>query len=285
MNYRHAYHAGNFCDVMKHALIARILTYLGLKPAPMRFIDTHAGIGLYNLSADEAERTGEWRAGVGRMDEAFSDDVEALIAPYRAALKTIRARHGEAFYPGSPLVAAHLMRADDRAIFVEKHPTDQARLLKHLKHSLGRDPRMKVLALDGWTALNAMIPPPERRGLVLIDPPFEETGEYMRLAGALRAAAAKWETGIFAGWYPIKNPRDADAIAASLEGAGERGVLRMELVIDATAGPDRLSGCGLVVVNPPWTLAQEARVLLPALATRLAQGPRVNWRCDLLDAA
>lgn len=282
MNYRHAFHAGNFCDVMKHALTARILTYLALKPTPMRFIDTHAGIGLYSLSSDEAERTGEWRAGVGRLGLAFSDEVEALLAPYRAAVEAIRLRHGDGFYPGSPLVAAHLMRDNDRAIFIEKHPTDQARLLKRLKQSLGRDQRMKVLELDGWTGLNAMIPPPERRGLVLIDPPFEEPGEYLRLAGALTAAAAKWETGIFAGWYPIKNPKDTEALAANVVGAGGRGVLRLELVVDATAGPDRLSGCGLIVVNPPWTLALEASVLLPALATRLAQGPRVDWRCDLV---
>jgi 23S rRNA (adenine2030-N6)-methyltransferase len=282
MNYRHIYHAGNFCDVMKHALIARILTYLGLKPAPLRFIDTHAGIGLYNLAADEAERTGEWRDGVARLDRPFSDDVEALLAPYRSGLNDIRAQYGASFYPGSPLVAAQLMRNDDRAIFIEKHPTDSTRLLKRLKECMGRDNRFKVLEMDGWTALNAMIPPPERRGLVLIDPPFEELGEHKRLGQALKSAALKWETGIFAGWYPIKNPRDADDLAAAVAGAGTRGVLRLELIVDALAGPDRLSGCGLMVVNPPWMLADEARVILPALAERLAQGRRTSWRADML---
>lgn len=282
MNYRHAFHAGNFADVLKHAVLARILLHLQEKSAPFRVLDTHAGIGLYDLRGEAAQRTGEWREGVGRLDKPLPDAAEALLAPYRTVLAAVRARHGEGVYPGSPILAAHLTRPQDRAIFIEKHPDDQAALLAHLKADRGRDPRLKVLHLDGWTALNAMIPPPERRGLVLIDPPFEARGEHVRLGEALAAAARKWDTGCFIGWYPIKDPADADAAARAMGAAGARGRLRIELRIDAEAGPDRLSGCGLLIVNPPWRLAEDMAVLLPALAERLAQGSRAAWRCDPL---
>ena len=199
MNYRHAYHAANACDVMKHALLARILEHLGQKPAAFRVLDTHAGIGRYDLSAPEALRTGEWRDGFGRLATPLPGEAEALIAPYRAAVARVRARHGANAYPGSPLIALSMMRPQDRAIFVEKHPAD----IERLREALERDRRAKAVELDGWIALNAMIPPPERRGVVLIDPPFEEPGEHARLGAVLADAAAKWQTGIFAGWYPI----------------------------------------------------------------------------------
>lgn len=280
MNYRHAYHAANACDVMKHALLARILVHLGQKPAAFRVIDTHAGIGRYDLAAPEALRTGEWREGFGRLAEPLPGEAEALLAPYRAAVAALRARYGGNAYPGSPLIALALMRPQDRAIFVEKHPVD----IGHLREALERDRRAKAVSLDGWIALNAMIPPPERRGVVLVDPPFEETGEHVRLGEALAAAAAKWPTGIFAGWYPIKDTAPADALAERIARIG-RPALRLELVTDADAGPARLGGCGLVVINPPWKLSEEADVLLPALAQRLASGERAGWRVDALGPA
>lgn len=276
MNYRHAYHAGNFADVMKHALLALVLEHLKQKPAPFRVIDTHAGIGLYDLHGEKAQKTGEWRDGVGRLGSPLPGDAEALLAPYRAAVAAARTAHGEAAYPGSPLIALYAMRREDRAIFVEKHPRD----LPRLKEAIGRDRRAKALELDGWTALNAMIPPPERRGLVLIDPPFERPDEFVHLAGALAKAWAKWPTGIYALWYPIKDPRDADAFARRIAADGVRKVLRLEVNIDAGGASDRLNGTGLIVVNPPWRLAEEAAILLPALAQRLARGPKAAWRAD-----
>lgn len=280
MNYRHAYHAANACDVMKHALFARILTHLGQKPAAFRVLDTHAGIGRYDLTAPEALRTQEWRDGYGRLETPLSEAAEALLVPYRSAVEQLRVRHGAQAYPGSPLIALALMRPQDRAILIEKHPVD----IGHLREALERDRRAKAVALDGWIALNAMIPPPERRGVVLIDPPFEETGEHAKLGNALAAAAEKWPTGIFAGWYPIKDPAPADALAERVGQIG-RPALRLELVTDADAGPARLGGCGLIVVNPPWRLGEEAGVLLPALAERLATGARAGWRVDALGPA
>jgi len=275
VNYRHAFHAGNFADVMKHVVLTRILVHLKVKPAPFRVIDTHAGTGLYDLQADAAERTQEWRGGVDRLGEPFGPAVEALIAPYRAILATVRRRHGDA-YPGSPLIMRELMRPQDRAVFVELHPEDGAVLARRFR----RDAQVKVLHLDGWTALHALIPAKERRGLVLVDPPYEEPGELERLAREMAKALDKWPTGIFAGWYPIKDQRDVDGPAAIIAGAAPGKALRLELMIDEPTAPDRLNGCGLFVANPPWRLAAEAETILPALAERLARGRYGGFRCE-----
>jgi 23S rRNA (adenine2030-N6)-methyltransferase len=280
VNYRHAFHAGNFADVMKHVFLTRILVHLARKPTPFRAVDTHAGIGLYDLSADEAERTQEWRSGVGRLDEPFGPEVEALIAPYRAVLATVRARHGGA-YPGSPVILRELLRPQDRAILVELHPEDGAALARRFR----RDPLVKVLQLDGWTALHALIPPKERRGLVLVDPPYEAPGELQRLARELAKAVRKWPTGVFAGWYPIKVLADVHGPAATLAAAAPGKALRLELMIDAPDEPERLNGCGLLVLNPPWTLQAEAETILPALAERLARGAYGAFRCETLGGA
>lgn len=278
MNYRHAYHAGNFADCMKHALLARILLHLTQKETPFRVIDTHAGIGLYDLGGVEAGKTLEWEAGIGRLETPLDAAAEVLLAPYRDALRAVKQQFGDNFYPGSPLLASLLTRRQDRAIFVEKHPADVAVLAEHFR----RDRRVKVLELDGWTALKAMIPPVERRGVVLIDPPFEVEGELAHLGHALVEAHRKWSTGILAGWYPIKDLAQTERLADILRVSGVPKILRLELLVDRADDPERLNGCGLVVINPPWKLAEEADILLPALAERLARAAHAGFRCDWL---
>jgi 23S rRNA (adenine2030-N6)-methyltransferase len=279
MNYRHAFHAGNFADVMKHALLVRLIAYLKRKETPFRIVDTHAGVGLYDLGADEAARTGEWTGGVGRLDEPFAPEVETILAPYRAVLADVRARHGATAYPGSPAIAREMLRPGDQAVAVELHPADHAALAARYTGAHV----MKVLHLDGWTALHSLVPPKERRGLVLVDPPFEEPGELERLPAEILRALRKWPTGIYAGWYPIKDARTVDRALQAFAGA-PRPVLRLELLVDRPDDPARLNGCGLVVVNPPWTLADEAGLLLPALAERLSRGGYGAFRCDPLGA-
>lgn len=281
MNYRHAFHAGNFADVTKHALLVRILVHLLRKDAPFRVVDTHAGIGRYDLAGPEAERTGEWRGGIGRLDEPFGEDVETLLAPYRAVLEATRARYGRAVYPGSPAIVRELIRPGDRAVFVEKHPADADTLTGRFNETANA----KVLRLDGWTALGGLIPPKERRGLVLIDPPFEESGETGHALARLAAALRKWATGIFALWYPIKRGPGIDGPLARFLASLDREALRLELLVADPATRDGLAGSGLLVVNPPWTLAEEAGALLPALAGRLAQGPGAGSRCETVRAA
>lgn len=274
MNYRHAFHAGGFADVVKHALLARLLLYMARKDAPFLYLDTHAGIGRYDLSGDEARRAGEWREGVARMEEPLPGEAEALLAPWRAALAGERARFGPQAYPGSPALAQAMTRARDRLLLCEKHPDDA----RALTQAMGRDRRVKTLEIDGWTGLNAFIPPKEKRGLVLIDPPFEEKGEIARMADAMIAAWRKWPGGVYAGWAPIKDERETQGLGARLVAAGVARVLWTQVVVgpapDAAprGGGPPMIGTALVTINPPYTLEGEARILLPALAARLARG-------------
>lgn len=274
MNYRHDFHAGNFADVFKHAVLTRILVYLMRKPTPLRFLDTHAGSGLYDLGGADAARTGEWRDGIGRLDVSRLDaPARELLAPYIEAVGA--AARGVAPYPGSPALALKLLRPADRMIFCDLHPA----ALGALRACTGRDKRAKVVALDGYTGLKAFLPPVERRGLVLIDPPFESENEFETLAAAVTLALRKWREGTYAIWHPIKDRRGCEHLAARLRAAGAEA-LRLELQIDDPA-PDRpLVSNGLVIVNPPFALEAEASCLLPALARLLAQGHgdhRIGW--------
>jgi 23S rRNA (adenine2030-N6)-methyltransferase len=270
MNYRHAFHAGNFADVLKHAVLARILVHLGEKAAPFRIIDTHAGAGRYDLSSTAAERTGEWRDGIGRLIAAeLPDDARALLAPYLEAVAAANRGQALRYYPGSPLIALGLMRPQDRLVACELEPHAARVLAASLRH----DARARTLALDGWTALNAYVPPKERRGLVIIDPPYEDKNEFNRLADALVAAERKWATGIYLVWYPIKDRVGPDRLASVLRRSATaktaQKVLRVELEWAPSEARPGLNGTGLVIVNPPWRLADELAHMLPALRAAL----------------
>jgi len=269
MNYAHVFHAGNFADVFKHALLVRILLYLNRKDAPYRVIDTHAGEGAYDLSRDEVERTGEWRDGIGRLIRLDRvSEAGQLLAPYLDIVGACDAEGRPQLYPGSPVIAQKLARKSDRLVFCEKHPAAFAAL----KARFARDRRVKTLDLDGWTALGAFVPPPERRGLVLVDPPYEARDEFARLAKAFAGAHAKWSTGVYALWYPVKDARDAADLWRAVRASGAKAALRLELSV-APMSDAGLSRTGLIVVNPPFTLEAEARTLLPALARLLERSP------------
>lgn len=277
MNYRHGFHAGNFADVHKHAVLCLVLARLREKPAPFRVLDTHAGAGRYDLASDEAARTGEWRAGIGRLEAPLPAAAEALLAPYRTALSACGGGPGSTFYPGSPLIAAASMRPGDRLTACELEPA----AAEALAATLRRDRRAKAVAIDGWTALSAYVPPKERRGVVLIDPPYEQADEAARLPGRLAAAYRKWPTGIYIVWYPVKERAAADRLAGDLRATGIGRLLRSELVPGAPASPGRLAGSGLAIVNPPWRLDEDLGVLVPALAQALAPAgdgrARLEW--------
>jgi len=278
MNYRHAFHAGNFADVVKHAVLTRLLVHLCGKPAAYRVIDTHAGAGLYDLAGPEAVRSGEWRTGIERLLGARIDGaVGPLLAPYLDAVVACNPAGRLTAYPGSPSLMRAFLRAQDRLVVCEIEPGAAA----SLKHNFGHDRRIKVIAIDGWTALNAYVPPKERRGLALIDPPFEDGGDFPRLAQGLEIAHRKWATGTYLLWYPIKAREQPDALARRLRRSGIGKILRAEVSIAPLVDPSRLSGCGLIVVNPPWTLAQELQVMLPALAATLSGADRggacIDW--------
>ena len=269
MNYRHEFHAGNFADVVKHAALARIVSYLREKPAPFRVIDTHAGAGLYDLGGEQAARTGEWREGIGRLLRAkLAPGVRDLLAPYLDAVAALNPDGRIRFYPGSPLLVRAWLRPGDRLTACELEPHAAAALVENLKTST----RAKVVAIDGWIALSAYIPPKERRGLVLIDPPYEAPDEFGRLAEALQKAHRKWPGGIYLLWYPIKDRVGPDALAKRLKAQGIAKILRAEMTLAAVPASDRLMGTGLIIVNPPWTLENQLATLLQALAHALAPG-------------
>src|ERR1700742_3004296 len=230
MNYRHAFHAGNFADVIKHIVLVRILLYLQEKQAAFRVIDTHGGAGLYDLESDEAQRGGEWLTGIARIMQArFSADALPLIKPYLDVVRAFNPSNELKAYPGSPLIARALLRPQDRMTACELEPSAR----KSLIDALRRDEQARVVDLDGWLALPAFVPPNERRGLVLIDPPFEVPHEFERLADRFTAAFRKWPTGIYMLWCPAKNRRATHdlaqhvaQVAASVKPAGN--CLRLE---------------------------------------------------------
>ena len=274
MNYRHAYHAGNFADVVKHVVLTRIVEYLKRKEAPFRVIDTHAGIGLYNLSSDEAAKTGEWLDGIGRIaGKAFSPEATALLAPYLDAAGLNDGTDAIESYPGSPLIARRLLRKQDRLFAIELHPEDA----DALRQLFAGDIQTRVLELDGWLALGAQLPPKERRGLVLVDPPFEEPGEFDRMADALTRAYHRWPGGIYALWYPVKNIGEVAAFRERLGQAGIPKILDVSFAIRQPSPEPRLDGCGMTIVNPPYALEGELKTVLPALHALLVDDPRAAW--------
>jgi 23S rRNA (adenine2030-N6)-methyltransferase len=282
MNYRHAFHAGNFADVFKHAVLSRIIVHLRDKPQAFRVIDTHAGAGCYDLAGEEASRTGEWQDGIARLAEAALDPAAGeLLAPYLAAVAALNPASSPALprrYPGSPLLALSLMRPQDRLVACELEPHAVSALIATLK----RDRRAKPVAIDGWVGLNAYVPPKERRGLAIIDPPFEEKDDFARLGYEFVRAWRKWPTGIYALWYPIKDRSGPDALAAALKAAGVPKILRCEIELAADIDAGKLRSCGLIVVNPPWRLSGELERMLPGLAAALSGGRGGRWRADWL---
>jgi len=266
MNYRHAFHAGNLADVVKHAVLARIVAHLKEKPAAFRVIDTHAGAGLYDLAGSEASRTGEWRGGIGKLvAAAIEPAARDLLAPYLEAVAAYNAGPLK-LYPGSPVLLQQWLRPHDRLLACEREPNTARALVARLRG----DRRVKAVAIDGYTALNAYVPPKERRGLVLVDPPFEQPDEFEKLLQGLVGAHRKWPTGLYALWYPIKNVRETEGFARRLTRLGLPRTLQAELSLP---GHDGLRGSGLILVNPPWRLESELAVLLPALYRALAGVP------------
>jgi 23S rRNA (adenine2030-N6)-methyltransferase len=282
MNYRHAYHAGNFADVVKHAVLALVIEHLKLKPAPFRVIDTHAGIGVYDLASEAAQKTGEWREGIGRvMETRFSPAAAEMLAPHLGVVRRLNADGPLTRYPGSPLLARELLRSSDRLVVNELHPEDQ----NELKRLFAHDGQVKIMTLDGWTALKALLPPPERRGVTLIDPAFEQTGELDRLVDGLEEAVRRFANGTYLLWYPIKEAKPVSAFRSRLAELGLPKVTAIELMIRGPEDETRLNGAGLVAVNAPFTLAANLRVLLPELAGALAQGKGAGFKLLELGAA
>jgi 23S rRNA (adenine2030-N6)-methyltransferase len=282
MNYRHAFHAGGFADVIKHIVLVRILLYLQDKPAAFRVLDTHAGAGLYDLTSDEARRGGEWLTGIARLMQArFSQHALPLVLPYLDIVKAFSPPGELKAYPGSPLIARALLRPQDHLTACELEPQARKRLIDALR----RDPQARVVDLDGWIALPAFVPPKERRGLVLIDPSFEAKDEFERLARGFSEAFAKWPTGSYLLWYPVKSRRVTDDLARHVASETDKSkpageCLRLEFSVAPREADSGLVSTGLLIVNPPWTLASELKIILPELEKPLGQGGAGRFRLE-----
>jgi len=276
MNYRHIYHAGNFADVLKHAVLARLVTYLQQKEKAFRVLDTHAGIGLYDLSSEEAQKTGEWRDGIGRLLEGdLPAPIAAILEPYLATVRELNPGSELTRYPGSPKLVRMLFRPQDRLSAMELHPDDY----ETLHRLFDGDFQSRVTELDGWLALGAHLPPKEKRGLILVDPPFEIEGEYERLADGLAKAYRRFAGGTFCLWYPLKKNAPIKAFHEALKALEIPKMLCAELSVRSDRDTTGLSGSGLIIVNPPFTLKGELDVLLPFLKTRLGQDRFASSRC------
>lgn len=303
MNYRHAYHAGNFADVVKHAILARILTYMKLKPQPFRVIDTHAGTGRYDLGGVEASKTGEWRDGIARLTgtetgtdftgtdftgthftgqdftgQGLPADVAVLLQPYLDVVTSLNVPGALTVYPGSPVIARRLMRPGDHLVANELHPDDFAAL----KAEFRRVPDTKVLNLDAWVALKSLLPPPERRGVVLIDPPYEAAGEFAHLPDALSEALKRFATGVYIIWYPVKDHDVADQFVRAASHLSSAKILDVRLTISRPFAGLGLTETGLLILNPPYSLHGELQTLMPFLVERLAEGQGASYRLDLI---
>ncbi len=255
MNYRHAFHAGNFADCVKHAVLVWLLRALQRKPAPLFVLDTHAGRGHYDLDAGPPARTGEWQNGIARLLET----PPSALADYVGLVRSL------GLYPGSPAITRALLRPDDRLACCELHPEDAVALRRHF----AGDPQVAVHRRDAWEAVGALLPPQERRGLVLIDPPFEDPHEFAQLARSLAIGWQRFRTGVFAAWYPIKQRAPVRQFLTDLQQSGMRDIVAAELCLREPVDPARLNGCGMLVVNPPWRFEQEVTAILAALLDRL----------------
>lgn len=268
MNYRHGYHAGGFTDVLKHLVLCELLRLLTSKDKKLFVLDTHAGAGSYDLAGQMASRTGEAEAGIARLMAAARAGVPAAVARYLAAVSAYDRKFGAAGgplrrYPGSPRLIRAGLRHGDRFVACELHPQDALAL----KREFAGDRLIEVRQQDGYHALKAALPPPERRALVLIDPPFEATDEFEKLARALRHGLRRFAVGCYAVWYPIKDPAAVDDFVNGLAGLK---TLRFEIEMPAEAG--KLAACGMIVINPPWKLEEAMREALPWVAAHLGPG-------------
>jgi 23S rRNA (adenine2030-N6)-methyltransferase len=270
MNYRHAYHAGNHADVLKHIVLARVITLMMKKEKPFRFIDAHAGTGVYDLAGDEAGKTGEWEGGIGKLAEAFAPEIETLITPYRRVIRELNGGPELRLYPGSPELVLRLMRPQDRMIANELHPEDALTLERHFI----RDARVDVVSMDADICIKSKLPPPERRGVILIDPPYELKDEAQRALRVLKHGLQRFSQGVFLLWYPLKAGDTGDMIVSGIQALGLDATLKAELRIREAFGAGGLAGSGVVAVNAPWKLDEDLRLIVPALARRLGLG---NW--------
>ncbi len=274
LSYRHSFHAGNHADVLKHIVQSLILNSLQQKEKPFVYHDTHSGVGRYDLTHEWSEKTGEYKQGIARVWQ--QDNIPAELDSYLDAIRQLNQGETLRYYPGSPQVARAHLREQDRMVLTELHPSDYP-LLEQEFH---RDRQVSIYKEDGFARLKASLPPQERRGLVLIDPPYELAKEYRDVVRAITQSYKRWATGIYAIWYPVVNRCDIDDMLQGLQGLEIRKILQIELGVAPDTNERGMTASGMIVINPPWTLESQMQTILPFLKQAIAPATghyKVEW--------
>ncbi len=264
LSYRHSFHAGNHADVLKHIVQSLILNALQQKEKPFVYHDTHSGVGRYDLTHEWSEKTGEYKQGIARIWQ--QNVTPPAIQSYLDAVKALNESEELRYYPGSPRVARAHLRAQDRMVLTELHPSDYP-LLEQEFH---RDRQVSIYKEDGFQRLIGSLPPQERRGLVLIDPPYELAKEYSDVVRAIAQSYKRWATGIYAIWYPVVNRDTIDDMLEGLESLGIHKILQIELGVSPDTHERGMTASGMIVINPPWTLEGQMKEILPFLQQAIA---------------
>ena len=273
LSYRHSFHAGNFADLLKHIVLTEILEHLIKKDKPFDYIDTHAGAGLYNLQSAQAEKLGEYSNGIGKL----KPEEWPALARYFSAIRSCNPAGNLKFYPGSPLIASHFMRPQDRATLYELHPTDYKLLTQNT-----RDNRhIRVLNQDSLEGLLSLLPPASRRALVLMDPSYEIKSDYDQVFKVLKNAHRKFATGTYALWYPVVDRHRIRKLEKLFISSGIRNIQRFELGLEPDSAERGMTSSGMIVINPPWTLFEQMNTLLPRLVEALDEGKGAFSSCDI----
>lgn len=271
LSYRHAFHAGNHGDVLKHTILARSLAYLVQKDSSFMYLDTHAGAGQYDFSQYMARKTNDKATGIARI--WYEHSLPSLLHPYFKVLHKYNSNKELHFYPGSPLIAKHFMRLQDRGVCYELHPTDYT----DLKNLFTTDQRFQIISQDGFKALSSKLPPKIRRGLILIDPSYEQISEYHSVLLAIETAIKRFPTGVYIIWYPVLNNEYAKPLLRGLDTLSIPKTLRVEFMVSNIDLNMGLIGSGVYIINPPWVLASELTAALPWLAHKLGEFA-ANWK-------
>ncbi len=280
LSYRHSFHAGNFADVLKHVVLVEMLDHLIQKETPFEYIDTHSGAGLYHLESDDAQKLQEHANGIGQL--SAKDFPE--IGRYFEMIQSLNPPNTLAVYPGSPVIAQHFLRPQDRAWLFELHPQDYERLVNNMRSSGRISKKIQLRCENGFKGLNALLPPSCRRGLVLVDPSYEIKSDYERVIDRVMGSYKKFSNGVYAIWYPVVDRHRIEAMEVQLLKSGIKNIQRFELGIAEDSAAQGMTSSGMIVINPPWTLYKKMFDLLPKLALQLAQGDASFFKCDVLSA-
>lgn len=275
LSYRHSFHAGNFADLLKHSIYVHCLDYMTQKPRPLRVIDTHSGAGIYSLESLEALKNKEYMQGVGKIWHL--QELPDLLARYRQQLALFSPEEC-VVYPGSPLLAQSLLRPTDQLFVHELHPTD----FRHLHQLLNQHKNIRVLANEGMQSLLSLVPPPDKRALVLIDPSYEIKQDYQTVVNQLIKACKRFSTGTYLLWYPVVSRARIDEMEKTFKNSGIRNIQLYELAITADAENAGMTSSGIIAINPPWTLWQQLQTALPFAVKLLSENNTGFYRLEQL---